>query len=203
MYLTKRQRQMLDCVQRFIEEKRYSPSLEEIGAMMGLSSPATVHKHLENLEAKGQIKRRHNHSRALELSPVSSSPTAKLLPMLGFVAAGAPIEAVTAPETVEIPREFVGSKESFVLRVRGDSMMDDGIRDGDWIVVERRSNAETGQTVVALIEGERATVKRFHLEGKGKVRLQPANSTMKPQFYPASSVKIQGVVIGLLRKYGN
>lgn len=202
MYLTKRQRQMLDHIQKFINENGYSPTLEEIGAMMGLSSPATVHKHLQNLESKGMVRRKANHSRALELPPSATAKPSKLLPMLGYVAAGAPIEAVETPETMEVPREFTGRAESFVLKIKGNSMIDDGIHDGDWIIVEKRETAQTGQTVVALVDNESATVKRYYAEGRGKVRLQPANSKMKPMIYPASKVKIQGIVVGLLRKYG-
>lgn len=203
MYLTRRQRQMLDCIKEFIDENRYSPTLEEIGGMMGLSSPATVHKHLQNLEAKGLIKRNWNHSRSVEIveDRRSRSASAKSLNLLGYVAAGAPIEAIENPETIDVPKEFVGSKESFVLRVKGDSMIEDGIHDGDLIIVERRERAEPGQTVVALVEDQDATVKRFYPEGKKKIRLEPANSSMQPMKYPAESVKIQGVVIGLLRKY--
>ncbi|MBI3735494.1 repressor LexA [Candidatus Sumerlaeota bacterium] len=170
MYLTKRQKQVLDCIKKFIEEKEYSPSIEEIGEMLELAGAAT-----------GRM--------------------AKSLPLLGYVAAGAPIEAVETPETIDVPREFAGSKETFVLRVRGDSMIEDGIREGDWIIVEKRATALTGQTVVALVNDEEATVKRFYQEGKSKIRLQPANSAMKPLVYPAGGVKIQGVVIGLMRKY--
>lgn len=199
MYLTKRQRQMLDCIREFIDENEYSPTLEEIGRMMGLSSPATVHKHLQNLEKKGQIKRNWNHSRSVELTTVPK-PSASL-PLHGYVAAGSPIEAIETTDRIDVPREFVGSKDSFVLRVQGDSMIEDGIHDGDMIIVEQRETALPGQTVVALINGEEATVKKFYPEGKRRVRLEPANSTMKPLRYPAASVKIQGVVIGLMRKY--
>lgn len=202
MYLTKRQRQMLEAIQKFIEENGYSPTLEEIGKMMGLSSPATVHKHLQNLEAKGQIRRIHNHSRALELT--GSTPYARgpaTLQLLGSVAAGFPIEAVAESETIEVPSALLGSKECYALRVRGDSMIEDGIHDGDVIVVERRERAEAGQTVVALVNGEEATVKRFYREGSDRIRLQPANSTMEPMYFPQDTVRVQGVVVGLLRKY--
>lgn len=203
MYLTRRQRQMLDCIKEFIEENRYSPTLEEIGGMMGLSSPATVHKHLQNLEAKGKIRRNWNHSRSVELIEEKRTKPARTLDLLGYVAAGTPIEAMENPESIDVPREFVGSKESFVLRVKGDSMIEDGIHDGDMIIVEKRATAEPGQTVVALIDDQDATVKRFYPEGKKKIRLEPANSTMKPMRFPEESVKIQGVVIGLLRKYAS
>ncbi|MCH8332538.1 transcriptional repressor LexA [Candidatus Sumerlaeota bacterium] len=200
MYLTKRQRQMLDCIGRFIDENGYSPTLEEIGGKMGLSSPATVHKHLQNLEAKGQIRRNWNHSRSVELIGEAAEGSSRSAPLLGYVAAGSPIEAIENQELIDIPREFVRSKKTFVLRVKGESMIEDGIHDGDLIIVEQRSTAEPAQTVVALIDGSEATVKRFYPQG-AEVRLEPANAAMEAMTFPAESVRIQGVVIGLMRKY--
>ena len=199
MYLTRRQREMLDNIERFIQRHGYSPTLEEIGRLMNLSSLATVHKHLQNLEAKGLIKRNWNHSRAIEVTQRAAVRGA-VVPLMGEVAAGFPIEAIENPEPIEVPRQFVGAKETFVLKVRGDSMVDDGIRDGDLIIVESRRMAQPGQTVVALIDGLEATVKRFYPEGE-TVLLQPANQTMAPLRYPAAQVTIQGVVIGLMRRY--
>ncbi len=201
MYLTRRQREMLDSIDLFIEENGYSPTLEEIGDALGLSSPATVHKHLQNLEGKGLIRRNWNHSRSIELTASAKKTSANVLPLLGNVAAGSPIEAIENPDTIEVPREFVGKKESYVLKVAGDSMIEDGIHDGDLIIVERRQTAQTGETVVALIDDGEATVKRFYREGKTKIRLQPANATMEPQIYDNDQVQIQGVVVGLMRKY--
>lgn len=202
MYLTRRQRQMLDCIEQFIEGNGYSPTLEEIGLELGLSSPATVHKHLQNLEAKGMIRRNWNHSRSLELTSKSKTKkSARTLPLLGTVAAGVPIEAIEDRESVEVPQDFIGSKETYVLRVRGDSMIEDGIHDGDLIIVERRETADSGETVVALVDDSEATVKRFYREGQGMIRLQPANAAMEPMTFPAESVAIQGVVVGLMRKY--
>jgi repressor LexA len=198
MYLTRRQREMLDCIERFIQRNGYSPTLDELGEMMGLSSLATVHKHLQNLETKGLIRRNWNHSRAIELTS-RATVRGGSLPLMGEVAAGYPIEAIENPDPIEVPRDFIGRKESFVLRVRGESMIDEGIRDGDLIIVESRATAQTGQTVVALIDGE-ATVKKFYPEGD-KIRLQPANAGMRPLRYPADQVRIQGVVIGLMRRY--
>lgn len=198
MYLTRRQREMLDCIERFIQRHGYSPTLEEIGELMELSSLATVHKHLQNLETKGLIKRNWNHSRAIEVTQ-RAAVRGGTVPLMGEVAAGYPIEAIENPEAIEVPRDFIGSKETFVLKVRGDSMIDDGIRDGDLIIVESRRTAQPGQTVVALIDGE-ATVKRFYPEGE-MVLLQPANPTMPPLRYPAAQVLLQGVVIGLMRRY--
>ncbi len=200
MYLTRRQREMLDCIERFIQENAYSPTLEEIGERMGLSSLATVHKHLQNLEQKGQIRRIWNHSRAIELTGKGRAKRGGGLALLGEVAAGLPIEAIEDPETIDIPRGFTRGKESYVLRVKGQSMIDDGIRDGDLIIVESRPTAQPGQTVVALIDGAEATVKRFYSEGEF-ILLQPANDTMAPLRYPAERVQVQGVVIGLMRKY--
>lgn len=198
MYLTRRQREMLDIIEQFIETEGYSPTLDEIGRRMELSSLATVHKHLQNLEAKGLIRRNWNHSRAIELTD-EARVRGSSLPLMGEVAAGFPIEAIENPEAVEVPRNLIGSRESFVLRVRGESMIDDGILDGDLIVVEQTATARAGQTVVALIEGE-ATVKRFYPE-RGRIRLQPANEAMAPLRYPADQVQIQGVVVGLIRQY--
>lgn len=194
---------MIDCIDQFIQDQGYSPTLEEIGLMMGLSSPATVHKHLQNLEAKGMIRRNWNHSRSLELTSKARAKRAEAnqLPLLGLVAAGIPIEAIENSESVEVPSEFVGSQETFVLRVKGDSMIEDGIHDGDLIIVEKRETAQTGETVVALVDGGEATVKRFYRERGGKIRLQPANSSMKPLVYDPRKVQIQGVVVGLMRKY--
>jgi repressor LexA len=199
MYLTRRQREMLDCIEHFIQRQGYSPTLDEIGQAMGLSSLATVHKHLQNLEAKGLIKRNWNHSRAIEV-PQRAALRGSTAPLMGEVAAGYPIEAIENPEVIEVPRNYLGSKDTFVLKVRGDSMIDDGIRSGDLIIVDSRKTATPGQTVVALIDGSEATVKKFYPEGD-LVLLQPANSTMAPLRYPAAQVAIQGVVIGLMRKY--
>jgi repressor LexA len=199
MYLTRRQRQMLDCIEQFIQRNGYSPTLDEIGAEMGLSSLATVHKHLQNLEAKGLIRRNWNHSRAIEVTQ-RAHVRGGGVPLMGEVAAGFPIEAIETPDTVEVPRAMIGAKETFVLKVRGDSMIDDGIRDGDLIIVEKRRSAEPGQTVVALVDGSEATIKRFYPEGE-MVLLQPANAAMAPLRYPASRIILQGVVIGLMRRY--
>ncbi|MFP4381968.1 MAG: transcriptional repressor LexA [Candidatus Sumerlaeia bacterium] len=201
-YLTKKQRQMLDFIQAFIEKRQYSPSLEEICEGMGLSSLATVHAHLKNLEEKKMIRRSWNRSRSIELveAPRRRRGTVEL-PLLGRVAAGVPIEAVEVRETVEAPEEFARGKETFVLQVQGDSMIEEQIRDGDMVIVERRETAQNGETVVALVDGESATVKKFYKEKNGKVRLQPANASMKPIMIQAKRCQIQGVVIGLLRRY--
>lgn len=235
MALTRRQKEVLDCLQKFINRKGYSPSFEEIGESLGLSSLATVHKHLDTLEKKGFIRRGYNRSRSVEVVAVPGAvpfartalrsltmkkPAAEVgagdgpangaawippgrmeFPLLGRIAAGRPVEAVANAETFSLS-DFAGGKGNvFVLRVKGQSMIDDHICDGDYILVEGAEAAENGEIVVALTEGTDATLKRFFRENDGNVRLQPANSQMEPIVLPARDVKIQGRVIGVLRKY--
>jgi repressor LexA len=198
--LTKRQKEIVDYLDLFIAENGYAPTLEEIGARFGLSSPATVHKHLTNLEDKGLLRRKWNHSRALELVPQKRKVAAVELPLLGQVAAGQPIEAIETPGTLALPEELVRRENSYVLRVKGDSMIEDGILDGDFIVVEERPAPENGETIVALVNGE-ATVKRFFRERNGKVRLQPANQRMAPILVKEREFSSRGRVVAVLRKY--
>src|SRR5213595_3893972 len=206
MALTKRQRQVYDYIAGFVQKNGYSPSFEEIGEGMGLSSLATVHKHISNLEKKGLLTRDYNRSRSIDLLPpkgrlkqAMSVNTAVVLPVLGRIAAGQPIEAVQNPETISLA-DFVRSKEVFVLEVRGESMQDEAILDGDYVLVEKTKTAHNGDIVVALVEMTDATLKRFYREGD-KIRLQPSNAAMQPIIVPAASVEIQGRVIGVLRKY--
>jgi repressor LexA len=200
MALTRRQREIYDFVRRFVDEKGYSPSLEEIGAAFGLSSVATVHKHVQHLVEKGLLRKGWNRSRSLEPVP-PPKPGPAVLPLAGVIAAGAPIEAIEDLETIAVPAELVSPRaESFVLRVRGDSMIDEQIRDGDYVVVESRTEARDGETVVALIRGHEATLKKLQRRGS-KVRLLPANAALAPIEVPARDVRIQGVVRGLLRRY--
>jgi repressor LexA len=198
--LTKRQREILDYLQEFIQQHGYAPSLEEIGHRFNLSSLATVHKHLTNLEEKGFIRRSWNRSRSVELLSSRVGHRAIELPLLGFVAAGSPIEAVPSNETIAVPDDLVGRRETYVLRVRGDSMIDEQIRDGDFVVVEDRKTAENGEMVIALVSGADVTLKKFYREN-GRIRLQPANPTMQPIFVDANNVQVQGVVVGVMRKY--
>jgi repressor LexA len=200
MVLTKRQKQLLDYLERYLREHGYAPTLEEIGAEFQLASLATVHKHLTNLENKGLIRRTWNHSRAIELTAPNRAAGAVALPLLGRVAAGSPIEEIADADTISVPEEFLRRGKTFVLRVAGNSMIDDGIWDGDFIVVEERSTAENGETVVATVNNE-ATVKRFYSERGGKIRLQPANDSFAPLIVPASDVEIRGVVVAVMRKY--
>jgi repressor LexA len=190
---------LLDYLRDYIEKHGYAPTLEEIGRHFSLSSLATVHKHLQNLERKGRIRRLANHSRAMELVPEPRFGRAIEVPLLGQVAAGTPIEAVEEPETITLPEEMLGHGETFALRVRGDSMIDEGILDGDIVVVESRATADDGATVVALVRGE-ATVKKLRRE-KGRVRLVPANRRLRPIVARARDVEIRGVVIAVLRRY--
>lgn len=201
MHLTRRQKEVLDFVSRHIQRKGYAPTIEEIGAHFQLRSLATVHKHLTNLQQKGLIKRAWNRSRAMELVPAEVTVRAVELPLLGRVAAGTPIEAVQSTETIFVPEDMVGRKDTYVLQVKGDSMIDEQIRDGDYVIVENRKSVRDGEMVIALLDGDRATLKKLYREGAGKVRLQPANPRMKPILVDAESVRVQGVVIGVLRKY--
>ena len=236
MALTRRQKQVFDFLVGFINRRGYSPSFEEIGAGLGVSSLATVHKHLETLERKGFIRRGYNQSRSLEVVAIPASvPFAKTavrpfgrrksagseggdqarapvpipslvlgnmeFPLLGRIAAGQPVEAIPNAETFSFGDFTRGRGSLFVLRVKGDSMVDDHICNGDYILVEGAQTAENGDIVVALIEGTDATLKRFFREANGKVRLQPANAQMDPIVVPAREVKIQGRVVGVLRKY--
>ena len=200
MALTRRQREIYDFVREFVQAKGYSPSLEEIGERFGLSSVATVHKHVQHLVEKGWLRKGWNRSRSVE--PVERDASSAVeLPLLGVVAAGAPIESGELDERVCVPREMVGkSRETFVLRVRGDSMIDEHIRDGDFVVVERRSEARNGETVVARVRGTETTLKKFYRRG-AKVVLEPANQALRPLEVPASEVAIEGIVRGLLRTY--
>jgi len=198
--LTKRQREILDFLNDFIQQHGYAPSLEEIGRRFSLSSLATVHKHLTNLQDKGFIKRAWNRSRSVELVPTRMGGRAVELPLLGFVAAGMPIEAVAGNETLAVPEEMVGRRDTYALRVRGSSMIDEQIRDGDFVIVEDRKTAENGEMVIALLAGADVTLKKFYREN-GHVRLQPANPTMSPIVVAAEQVQIQGVVVGVLRRY--
>jgi len=200
MYLTKRQREILNFVTEFIKAKGYAPSLEEIRRRFGLSSLATVHKHLSNLEEKGLIRRLKHRGRSLELVSMEMEAKAREVPLLGQVAAGSPIEAIEHRETISVPEDMFGRYPTFVLRVKGNSMINEQIRDGDYVLVEDRQMAENGETVIALLRNEEVTLKRFYREGR-TIRLQPANPEMEPLILPAEEVTIQGVVIGVLRKY--
>src|SRR5204863_3253261 len=206
MAITKRQRQVYDFIADFVQKNHFTPSCQEIGDGLGLSSLATVHNHISNLEKKGLLSRDYNRSRSIDLLPPKgrlkqsmSVNTGMVLPLVGRIAAGQPIEAIERSETISLA-DFVRSKEVFVLEVRGDSMQDEHIMDGDYVLVEKIKTAHNGDIVVALVESTDATLKRFYREGEN-IRLQPSNAAMRPIIVPAASVEIQGRVIGVLRKY--
>lgn len=199
--ITSRQRQILQCILQHIEARGYPPTVREIGEAVNLSSTSTVHAHLRTLEHAGLIKRDAVLTRAIRLLPGTlrraGAQRVVYLPVVGRVAAGKPALAIEDfEETFPLPRDFLGGSDGFMLRVRGDSMIEDGIKDGDLVIVRRQEIAENGDTVVALLDNE-ATVKRFYREN-GKIRLQPANSAMKP--IVVDDVKVVGKVVGLLRR---
>jgi repressor LexA len=202
MALTRRQREIYDFIRSFVAAKGYSPSLEEIGEHFGLSSVATVHKHVQHLVEKGMLKKAWNRSRSVE--PVEPEPVAgglTSLPLLGTVAAGQPIEAIEVEETIDVPPELVaGRGRHYALRVAGDSMIEDQICDGDYVVVESRDEARDGETVVALVAGSDVTLKKLYRDGP-RVRLEPANERLQPIVVPAEDVQVRGVVRGLIRRY--
>jgi repressor LexA len=211
MALTKRQRQIYDFIAHFVQEHGYSPSFEEIGQGMSLSSLATVHKHITNLEKKGLLKRDYNRSRSIDVLPprgrmkqamaMAAAAAAPLsLPLLGRIAAGRPVEALENPETISLADFTRSSRDVFVLEVRGDSMQDEAILDGDYILVEKTNVVRDGEIVVALVDGTETTLKRIYKEAD-RVRLQPSNAGMQPILVPAAAVQVQGRVIGVLRKY--
>jgi len=224
--LSRRQEEILEFVASFKEENDYSPSLREIAEAFELSSVATVHQHVSALEKKGYFNKGWNVGRSIELTPIAieklqrmkappsnvvplerkqawaaadTSGDSVALPLLGLIAAGSPIEALENKESIVVPSDMVGRRETYVLKVRGNSMIGDGILDGDYVVVEKRDHARNGETVVALINNHEVTLKRFYIEAEG-VRLQPANPAIAPIFIANGDFAIQGVMIGLLRK---
>ena len=201
MYLTRRQKEILEYLNQYIDREGFAPTIEEIAEHFSLRSLATVHKHLTNLQEKGLIRRAWNRSRALELVPTEVTVKAIELPLLGRVAAGSPIEAIEASETIFVPEDMVGRSETYVLQVKGDSMIEEQIRDGDYVIVENRTTANDGEMVIALLDGDSVTLKKLYREGGGRVRLQPANARLEPMFVDQDRLRIQGVVIGVLRKY--
>jgi repressor LexA len=206
MALTKRQKQVMDFIAGFLDENGYCPSYEEIAHGLELASLATVHKHISALEAKHYLKRGVNRSRSLELAPKyvqdqrRMKPAPPEAPLLGRIAAGAPVEAVEQRQTLSFA-DFANNPDVFALEVRGDSMIDDHICSGDFILLQRAPEARDGDIVVALLADSEATLKRFYREPKDMVRLQPANSTMQPLLVPAGDVQIQGRLLAVLRKY--
>jgi repressor LexA len=202
MPLTKRQREILNYLTLYSEQNGYAPSFEEIADNFSYNSLATVHEHLSNLERKGFIKRSYNESRAIEILPSDLVPKAIELPLLGAVAAGVPIEAVAHQETIAVPDSMVRRNGNhYVLRVRGNSMIDAQISDGDFVIVNERRSVDNGEMVIAMTNGSSATVKKFYRERDGRIRLQPANETMNPIYVHENDISIQGVVVGVIRRY--
>jgi len=206
MPLTKRQKQVLDFIARFQDENGYCPSYEEIAHGLELASLATVHKHISALESKAYLKRGFNQSRSLELAPKyyeemrQHRPPAVEVPLLGRIAAGSPVEAIAGQDSLNFA-DFAADPGTYALQVRGESMIEDHICDGDYVLVQKSGDARDGDIVVALVDGVETTLKRFYNEDGDRVRLQPANSTMQPIYVPKQSVRIQGKVLAVLRKY--
>lgn len=202
MPLTRKQREILDFLRATIERHGFAPSFEEIAEQFGYQSLATVHEHLTNLERKGYIRRSFNESRSIELLPPRGSTGATEIPLLGMVAAGMPIESVMAGEVIPVPDAMLPRRgPNYALKVRGESMIDEQILDGDLVVVNGRDSADNGEMVIALVNGSEATVKRFYREPGGWIRLQPANAQMRPLRFQESDVLIQGIVVGVIRKF--
>jgi len=200
MKLTRRQKEILDFVSSFIDLNGYSPSMEEIAGHFHFASLNAVFKHLEALESRGHLHRDSNRARSIQLAQ-KGEPGVKSLPLFGYIAAGLPIEAVSNLETLQIPDHFLpGRGDCYVLRVKGESMIEEHIQDGDYVVVQSRQTADPGETVVALIDGENVTLKKYFPEGD-QIRLQPANESLAPLILDGARVKIQGVVVSVMRKY--
>ncbi len=199
MAITRRQKEVLDFIRQFVERCGYSPSFEEIAHGLDLSSLATVHKHISNLERKGLLQRAHNRSRSIDVLPERKRSAVQEIPMLGRIAAGRPVEALETRESLSL-NDIVDNKAVFALEVRGESMRDDHIMNGDYVLVEKAQTARQGEIVVALVDGSETTLKRYYLEGN-VVRLQPANTEMEPIYVPAGQVAIQGRVLAIVRKF--
>jgi repressor LexA len=200
MYPTRKQKIILEAVQRHIAESGQPPTLQEIAQRCQLSSLATVHRHLALLQERGLLRRRKSRHRGIELKPAARSAMAVAIPLAGSIAAGKPIEAIADTKEIQIPRELARRRPTFALRVRGDSMRDEQIHDGDYVVLEKRDHARDGEVVVALIDGREATLKTLKKD-RGRIRLQPANPAVAPMYVQPSNLRIQGVVTGLIRIY--
>jgi repressor LexA len=199
MAVTRRQKEVLDFISDFVQRQGYSPSFEEIARGLKLSSLATVHKHINNLQNKGLLQRAHNRSRSIDVLPAKSKTRGERLPLLGRIAAGQPVESVATSESISLS-DITGNREVYALQVRGESMSDEHIVDGDYVIVESTQTARQGEIVVALVDGSETTLKRYYREGE-RIRLQPSNHEMAPIYVPAGAVTIQGRVLGMLRRY--
>ena len=208
MALTKRQKEVLDFIADFVEENGYSPSYEELAQGLNLASLATVHKHIQALESRNYLRRLFNQSRSLEVSSKyvqerrksRQAPRPLEIPLAGRIAAGSPVEAIEGQDTLQFT-DFTGKGDTFALQVSGESMIEDHIQSGDYVLVERTAKATDGEIVVALVGGSETTLKRLYHEPSGKIRLQPANASMQPIIVEPSELQIQGRVLAVLRKY--
>jgi len=207
MALTRRQKEVLDFIASYQVENGYSPSYEEIARGLKLASIATVHKHISALEKKNYLQRNHNQSRSIDVAPRylqeqrrNRIQASLEVPMLGTIAAGQPVETYDERASVSFA-DFLGQKDTYALRVRGNSMIEDHICEGDMILVENTLDARDGDIVVALVGGSETTLKRIYREPGNIIRLQPANSAMRPIRVPAQDVQIQGKLLAVLRKY--
>lgn len=208
MALTKRQKDVLDFIADFVEENGYSPSYEELAQGLKLASLATVHKHIQALESRNYLRRLFNQSRSLEVSPKyvqerrrsRQTTRAAEVPLAGRIAAGSPVEAIEGQDTLQFA-DFAGKGDTFALQVSGESMIEDHILSGDYVLVERTPQAKDGEIVVALVDGRETTLKRLYHDPDGRIRLQPANSSMQPIIVEASNVQVQGRVLAVLRKF--
>lgn len=206
MALTKRQKEVLDFIAGFVEDNGYSPSYDEIAQALHLASLATVHKHVEALQSRNYLRRSFNQSRSLDVSPDylkerrNNSSSASEVPLAGRIAAGTPVEAIPGQDTLQF-RDFAGKGNTFALQVSGESMIEDHICSGDFVLVEKTAEVDDGEIVVALVNNNDATLKRIYREKDGRIRLQPSNSSMSPIYVQPEDLQIQGRVLSVLRKY--
>ncbi len=212
MAITRRQKEVLDFIADFVRDKGYSPSYEEIANGLSLASLATVHKHIQALETKHYLRRGFNQSRSIEIAPryfqdqrlyqmkARTEKPSLAVPLAGRIAAGSPVEAVAGTATLEFA-DFAGDGDTYALEVRGDSMIEDHICNGDYVLIKRTDTVRDGEIVVALVRGAETTLKRFYRESNDQARLQPANSSMEPIIVPLSDLAVQGKLLAVLRKY--
>lgn len=199
--LTRRQQEIYDFLLQHDANFANPPTLDELCQAIGTKSRGSLHKHIQALVEAGLIQPANGRQRGIRLTENAPEPN-NLIPMMGFIAAGSPIEAIENPEMMDIPEVLKSQGSCYILQVKGESMIEDGILDGDWVVIERRSHARNGEIVVALIDGIDATLK--HIEQRpGEIILHPANSTMGSMRFPSTQVEIQGVLVGQMRSYGN
>jgi repressor LexA len=206
--LTRRQKEVLDFIAGFVEEHGYSPSYEELAAGLKLASVATVHKHIQALESRGYLRRSFNQSRSIEVGQkylqerrrAQQAQQLRGVPLAGRIAAGRPVEAVEGQDSLQFS-DFTGKGDTYALQVSGESMIEDHICSGDYVLVEKTNQAASGDIVVALVDGMETTLKRFYPEAGGRIRLQPANASMEPIIVDADRVQIQGRTLAVLRKY--